>query len=137
MVPKHILSFFAKYIEQESGIIYAEHNYFQLQNRLEDISKLLGFRNLEVLHEEAKREIREPLRQHLIDFATNNETSFFRDAKLFRGIEATILQPRLSIPAEPLRIWSAASSTGQEAVTLAMLISEFNLKNQSTLEREA
>ena len=132
MVSKDILGFFANYIEKESGIIYAEHNYYQLQNRLEDISKLMGFSNIEHLHEAAKVEIQGPLRQFLIDFATNNETSFFRDTNLFKAIENQVLTPLLEKngPDQNLRVWSAASSTGQEAVTLAILIHEFNLKNK-------
>jgi len=132
MVSKDILIFFADYIEKESGIIYAEHNYYQLQNRLEDISKLMGFSNVEHLHETAKVEIQGPLRQFLIDFATNNETSFFRDTNLFKAIENQVLTPLLQKngPYQNIRIWSAASSTGQEAITLAILIQEFNLRNK-------
>src|SRR4051812_41439611 len=53
-----------------------------------------------------------------------NETSFFRDLRPFDLLRTTIL-PRLieSRRAERrLRIWSAASSTGQEAYSLAMLL---------------
>ena len=37
-----ILSYFAKYIEQELGIVYADHNIFQLENRLQEISARFG-----------------------------------------------------------------------------------------------
>ncbi len=132
MASKEILTFFADYIKKESGIIYAEHNYYQLQNRLEDITRELGFPTVEHLHAAAKIEIAGPLRKFLIDFATNNETSFFRDMNLFRAIENHVLKPLLedSGPYQNFRIWSAAASTGQEAVTLAMLLTEFNLKNK-------
>jgi chemotaxis protein methyltransferase CheR len=53
-----------------------------------------------------------------------NETSFFRDVRPFDLLRATIL-PRLieSRRAQRrLRIWSAASSTGQEAYSVAMLL---------------
>jgi chemotaxis methyl-accepting protein methylase len=72
-----ILPFFAKFIEKELGIIYAEHNYFQLQNRLDEIAKLLGVNGLEELHKQAQTEIAGQFRQLLLDVATNNETSFF------------------------------------------------------------
>jgi len=57
---------------------------------------------------------------------TINETSFFRDGKSFEVLRETIL-PRLverNSAQRKLRIWSAASSTGQEAYSLAMLIRE-------------
>ncbi len=53
MLPE-ILKYFSKYIETELGIVYAEHNYFQLQNRLEEIAKILGTGGLEELYQKAK-----------------------------------------------------------------------------------
>jgi chemotaxis protein methyltransferase CheR len=130
MLQSEILSFFAQYIESELGIIYADHNYFQLQNRLEEITKLLGFKSIEELHTQAKVGIFGPLQQLLLDLATNNETSFFRDAKIFKAFEQTILT---NPPIEPLRIWSAASSAGQEAISLAITINEYNDKNKKKI----
>ena len=65
------------------------------------------------------------LKQCLLDRATNNETSFFRDPKVFAAITKHIL-PNLATgrSALPLRIWSAASSFGQEPYTLAMTCRE-------------
>jgi chemotaxis protein methyltransferase CheR len=57
---------------------------------------------------------------------TINETSFFRDGKPFDALRDIIL-PRLvelNSKQRKLRIWSAASSTGQEAYSVAMLILE-------------
>ena len=62
----------------------------------------------------------------MVEALTTNETLFFRDTKPFDHLRATVL-PRLHAerPAGmPLRIWSAAASTGQEAYSLAMLVSE-------------
>ena len=136
MPHKEILPFFANYIEKESGIIYAEHNHFQLQNRLEDITRLLGLATLEKLHERAKEGICSQFKQLLIDLATNNETSFFRDPKLFKAIETAFLKPMTEPGKYPgrIKIWSAASSTGQEAHSLSILLTEFNLKNQTSLD---
>lgn len=125
-----ILTFFAHFIEKELGIIYAEHNYFQLKNRLEEIAKLKGIETLERLYEEAQKGIQGTFKQLLLDIATNNETSFFRDPKVFKAIEALILaecQKRSPFGAR-LNIWSAAASTGQESVSTAILIKEFASK---------
>lgn len=132
-----ILKFFAKYIESELGIIYAEHNNFQLQNRLEEIAKLTGAPTLDSLYEQqARTGISGSFKQLLLDVATNNETSFFRDPKVFRAIEERILKNHSSLvaPGEKLRAWSAASSTGQEALSIAIMVTEFNEKNQSAIE---
>lgn len=128
MQHEQILPFFAKFIESELGIVYAEHNYFQLQNRLEDIAKLMGLSGVEKLHEQSQGGIGGAFKQLLLDVATNNETSFFRDARVFRAVEQTVLPAMQSRrpPNETMRIWSAASSTGQEALSIAIMIEEWN-----------
>lgn len=118
------LKFFAKYIETELGIIYAEHNFFQLQNRLEDIAKLMNVPGLAELHAMAKSGIWGQFKQLLLDTATNNETSFLRDPKVFLAIETFILQKIKEGKSDTIRIWSAASSTGQEALSVAMTVLE-------------
>ena len=130
-----ILAFFAKYIETELGIVYAEHNYFQLQNRLEEIAKLQGAAGIDKLYEQAQKGITGAFKQLLLDIATNNETSFFRDPKIFKAIETVVLKAFLEnkFKADKLNIWSAASSTGQEALSTAMAIKEYNLKNNTSI----
>jgi chemotaxis protein methyltransferase CheR len=57
---------------------------------------------------------------------TINETSFFRDRRPFELLRAEIL-PKLIAARQAtrcLRIWSAACSTGQEALSIAMLVRE-------------
>lgn len=131
-----ILRFFARYIEDELGIVYSEHNYFQLQNRLEEIAVLVEARGIDALHDRAKAGISGNFKQLLLDVATNNETSFFRDPKIFRAVESVVLKSASSFLAsgEKLRIWSAASSTGQEALSLAILIREFNAKERENID---
>ena len=60
--------------------------------------------------------------QTAIDLITTNETSFFREAEHFRILEDHIgsLRP---VPF-PFRVWSAASSSGEEAYSLAMTLAE-------------
>jgi chemotaxis protein methyltransferase CheR len=126
MCPKEILSFFAKYIEHELGIVYGEENYFQLQNRLEELSRLLGVKSTEELFLIAKKGIDGTLRATILDIATNNETSFFRDPRVFRSIECHVVPGLVSsgVVQGQLRVWSAASSTGQEALSVSIMLSE-------------
>lgn len=60
--------------------------------------------------------------QVMVDLLTTNETYFFREPRHFEFLRDEILRTRRS-PA-PFRVWSAASSTGEEAYTLAMLLAE-------------
>jgi chemotaxis protein methyltransferase CheR len=54
------------------------------------------------------------------DLLTTNETYFFREPKHFDFLRQHIL-PQLA-PAKPFRVWSAASSSGEEAYTIAMVL---------------
>ena len=133
-----ILPYFANYIENELGIVYADHNYFQLQNRLEQIASLLNFGSLQNLYDHAQKYgFNGPLRKLLLDLATNNETSFFRDMKVFQSIEGQVLPALLEkYPHQKIRIWSAASSTGQEALSISMLFLEASIKRNKVIDFE-
>ncbi len=58
-----------------------------------------------------------------IDLITTHETYFFREPKHFDFLQAKVI-PSLHARDE-LRVWSAASSTGEEAYTLAMVLDGF------------
>jgi chemotaxis protein methyltransferase CheR len=60
--------------------------------------------------------------QAAIDLLTTNETYFFREAKHFdmlREYVSTVHQP-----GQLLRVWSAASSSGEEAYSIAMVLAD-------------
>jgi chemotaxis protein methyltransferase CheR len=61
-------------------------------------------------------------RQAALDLLTTNETYFFREPQHFEFLKSHVL-PRH--PAgEPFRVWSAASSSGEEAYSIAMLLDD-------------
>jgi chemotaxis protein methyltransferase CheR len=63
-------------------------------------------------------------RQVAIDLLTTNETHFFREPKHFDLLRQELSERMNNGSRGPLRIWSAASSTGEEAYSLAMTLSE-------------
>jgi chemotaxis protein methyltransferase CheR len=70
--------------------------------------------------------IREPANrgelQVAIDLLTTNETYFFREGKHFEFLRGDVLEKCLS--GRPYRVWSAASSSGEEAYSIAMLLAD-------------
>jgi chemotaxis protein methyltransferase CheR len=60
--------------------------------------------------------------QLALDLLTTNETYFFREPRHFAFLQQTIL-PAASA-ARPFRLWSAASSSGEEPYSLAMTLAE-------------
>jgi len=57
--------------------------------------------------------------QMAIDLLTTNETYFFREPRHF---EVLTREARETPGRQPYRVWSAASSTGEEAYTIAMVL---------------
>jgi chemotaxis protein methyltransferase CheR len=60
--------------------------------------------------------------QVAVDLLTTNETHFFREPKHFDFLRRQVLPQHAAD--RPLRLWSAASSSGQEAYSLAMLLAD-------------
>jgi chemotaxis protein methyltransferase CheR len=125
---REILNFFAQYIEKETGIFYQDGNLYQLQTRMDEIVKQEKFAGLDELYKCFKNTPPPSLRQKLLDHATNNETLFFRDPSFFISLSDYIEQ--IIAPRNPgeIKIWSAASSTGQEAVSVAIVLEELSRK---------
>ena len=65
-----------------------------------------------------------------LDCITTNKTDFFREPQHFDFLADTLLPElsRLCRGSEPLRIWSAACSTGEEPYTLAIVL----MQNRTT-----
>lgn len=60
--------------------------------------------------------------QMAIDLLTTNETYFFREPKHFDFLRDKILPQRKA--GKPFRLWSAASSSGEEPYSIAMLLAD-------------
>jgi chemotaxis protein methyltransferase CheR len=135
---KETIGFFARYIESRTGIQYSETNFYQLENRLNAIATRLGYSSLESLYTACVGKSDAKLERIIIEEATNHETSFFRDGSIFRAfgewILPEVLKERASdFGATPVRIWSCACSSGQEAYSLAMICHELGHLNVQIL----
>lgn len=123
------IDFFSKYIERETGIVFQDINLYQLKTRLEEIVK---FENIGSIEEYALKfqnmTVSSAQRQRLLDHATNNETLFFRDPTFFTAVEDFIRNEILPTRPAEIKIWSAAASTGQEALSVAMIMDELSHK---------
>jgi chemotaxis protein methyltransferase CheR len=121
--------YFAQLIEKEIGIQYNSVNSHMLENRLHDLAKSLGFSDFESFWSDLKnRTLRPSEKEAILDIATNNETSFFRDVEIFDFFENDFLPKQTS---SPLRVWCAASSTGQEPYSLAMVLAQLKDAGQA------
>ncbi len=127
-----ILKFFAAYIEAQLGIVYVEANYYQLESRLKDIATQLGYSDIHALHLAALPGITGQMKSLLLDIATNNETSFFRDQAIFKALSEFIIPDLMkSGNKSVIQLWSAASSSGQEVYSIAMEVDQARRLNAS------
>lgn len=65
--------------------------------------------------------------QHIVDLVTTNKTDFFREPEHFEFLAQVAVPEVLALPGrtrQPVKLWSAAASTGAEAYTLAMVMAE-------------
>jgi chemotaxis protein methyltransferase CheR len=60
--------------------------------------------------------------QQMVDLLTTNETYFFRESAHFDFLRDRIIPHWRGKP--PFRVWSGASSSGEEAYTIAMVLAE-------------
>ena len=112
-------------LSQSANLIDPSRNAL-FETRLTPIARLAGAANLEDFVSLLRVDRTTQLHRAVAEAMTINETSFFRDGKPFEMLRETIL-PRLiekNYPTRKLRIWSAASSTGQEAYSLSMMLCE-------------
>lgn len=99
---------------------------YLFQTRLTKLLRNQGMSQLDQLinHLRAKKD--PALERAIAEAMTINETSFFRDSRPFELLRTDLLPKLIESRRHTrrLRIWSAASSTGQEGYSLAMLLRE-------------
>jgi len=110
----------------ESANLIAPSRDALFEARLAPIARRQGASTLEDFVSILQIDRNPRLHSAVAEAMTINETSFFRDGRPFDALRDTILPDLIArnSSARKLRIWSAASSTGQEAYSVAMLICE-------------
>lgn len=125
-ISESILEYFSKFIFDKIGIVYSQVNYYQLETRLENTISHFEYESPEELHRQVALLKNDGVIKYILDVATNNETSFFRDPKVFTAIFSKVIKP-LAAKNEKIRIWSAACSSGQEPYSLAIEMENLRL----------
>lgn len=110
-----------------AAIVLEAGKEYLVESRLTPIATQSGFATLDDFINQLRANPRATLfHEQVIDAMTTNETSFFRDFHPFEALRQHILPKLIEQRAgvKRLNIWSAASSTGQEIYTIAMVIKE-------------
>jgi chemotaxis protein methyltransferase CheR len=123
------IQLFAKYIYEISGIHIEASKAYLIETRLGRILESENCSSYSEFHRKAKIDTTKALEKKVIDAITTNETLFFRDGNPFELLRHKILpeiiDQRLAAKIQrPIRIWSAACSTGQEVFSIAIVLKE-------------
>jgi len=131
------------YIHKVCGIDLKPDKKYLIKQRLEAVLRSYKIANFAELAQKLSINHEKSLRDDVIMAMTTNETSFFRDKKPFDAFGNTILPGLIDLIKErnarpfnrrgsKVSIWCAASSTGQEPYSIAMIIKEYLSKKISS-----
>jgi chemotaxis protein methyltransferase CheR len=120
---------FKSFLEKSSGILLGDGKQYLIVSRLNKILREEGFESVTKLLLAVKRDYPKHIQSAVIDAMTTNETSWFRDQTPFNALTHIVFPELERTKKLALRIWSSASSTGQEPYTISISLQEYLKKN--------
>jgi chemotaxis protein methyltransferase CheR len=123
--------FLARLLCRRSGLSLTLDKRALIERQLAPVMRRFDFKDAAALICELRLG-REALAAAVTEAVTVNDSSFFRDRALFANFAGRVL-PRLlaaRMHDKRLRIWSAACAAGQEAYSIAILLSQMGLTRE-------
>ena len=116
-----------KLLKERSGLDLSADKQYLVESRLIPLARRIGLPGISELVQKMKAGSAETLTADVVEAMTTNETFFFRDKIPFDHLREAMVPALLQARAgrRALRIWCAASSTGQEPYSIAMCLKEF------------
>lgn len=116
---------FAQYIEDQSGIVLGDNKHYLVNSRLSSLLLRFKISTIDDLIDKAMQpNMYKDISSAVIDAMTTNETLWFRDTYPYLALKNMILPELAKAGKNPVRIWSAACSSGQEPYSIAMIVQE-------------
>ncbi len=131
MITSEDYSYLSTLLRTRSGLALGPGKEYLLESRLPPVAKAFGFSSVIELVATLRAGPHRDLVKAVCDAMTTGETFFFRDTIPFDLLRTTILPEladRCRRAGRSLRIWSSAASTGQEAYSIAMLLSDMGVQ---------
>jgi len=118
--------FLRKILKDRSGLDLSSDKQYLVESRLIPLAQRVGLSGIGELVQKLKGGS-DQLTSEVVEAMTTNETFFFRDKIPFDHLNEAVLPALMQARASrrALRIWCAASSTGQEPYSIAMCVKEF------------
>ena len=115
---------FRIFLEKACGIVLGDNKQYLVTSRLATLLAEYQIDNLRELIRRMQQLSQRGLREAVIDAMTTNETLWFRDVHPFNILRDKLL-PELQRNSTPIRIWSAACSSGQEPYSISITVEEY------------
>jgi chemotaxis protein methyltransferase CheR len=122
---------FSDFLEVQCGIVLGANKQYLVKSRLIPLMSKFSIDELPELIKQSMSYKNRELRTAVIDAMTTNETLWFRDKYPFELLSSKIY-PEILSKKKSIKLWSAASSSGQEAYSIAMTSLEYQ-KQKSVL----
>lgn len=115
-----------KCLKERSGLVLSADKQYLVESRLLPVARKAGLGSLAALVAALKAAPEHALMTAVVEAMTTNESFFFRDKIPFDHFRETIMPALLAARkgSRFIRIWCAASSTGQEPYSLAMCLKQ-------------
>jgi chemotaxis protein methyltransferase CheR len=119
-------AFVSAMVRREAAIVLAPGKEYLVEARLIPVARQVGAASVGDFLAKLQRRPDPADQRRVIDALTTNETSWFRDREPFSALTDVVLPQMASngVGNRRIRLWSAASSSGQEAYSLAILLHE-------------
>jgi chemotaxis protein methyltransferase CheR len=131
-ISKQAYEYLAELVYRYSRIVLGPNKQQLVTSRLRKRRVDLGFRTFDQYCEMLRARKNDEEVALIIDLISTNHTHFFRERAHFDFLTQHALpefQRKLHANGEALRCWSAASSSGEEVYTLAIVFEEFHRQN--------
>ncbi len=129
---------FRQFLEDACGISLGDNKQYLVTNRIRRILEENNIASFGELVKVLKQGFNRKLKDQVIDSMTTNETFWFRDNYPYDHLKNTLL-PQLMVPNNrmfgPVRVWSAACSSGQEPYSISMMVEEYKRQAMGNLPR--
>ncbi|ELR65136.1 Chemotaxis protein methyltransferase CheR [Photobacterium marinum] len=123
---------FCRFLEAQCGIVLGDSKQYLVRSRLSPLVSRFSLSSLSELLQLVISGRNRELRVAAVDAMTTNETLWFRDTYPYTVLADRIL-PDLAANKRPLKIWSSASSSGQEPYSIAMTVLETQARRPGML----
>lgn len=121
-----LFRYLREFLEIKSGLMLDDSKLYLIRSRVQTLLRNFEIADIDTLAQQIKQDEKGKLAHHFLDAMTTNETLFFRDNYPFEALK-TLVFPELTHAGNchaDIKIWSAASSRGQEPYSIAMTASE-------------